>query len=610
MRRISTVQGGFQGALFPVARARRSERGVALIYSVIAVMVVSILAAGFMQLALAVTRRLSSTADTAQAFNIAEAGLAEAYTGLGVARTGNVGTVDAPAAFGGGLVWVEATRHPTGLVELESTAMYGTGRATLGIACEPIARSVASLGFFTLDDLRLNPDVRLDSYDSSKGAYNTQINTPLNNQGMVGSNGNVTIASNNRIFGDVIYGPTGKISIGSGAVVTGGTSARPELETLPPVEVPDIPLAKPVKYLSGVPMVVPPGEAGYQTLDIGKNSKLVLKGPLKLVVGDLMLRLGAQMTFDTTAGPVDLFVTNSVDLNTSSVVTTSSQKTSDSNIYVSAPPGKTVSFGAKSQFFGYIYAPNATVKISAQYELYGGLACKELQLAAQGKMHLDTGLGALLQSALPIMHSWRVVDIPQKVATKRMDPFEVLGLDPHALPTLAEAHEDQVLELRYVAMDGSTQSYFGKESLFDWSDVKEVLYGVRDGLAFFLPDDYATNQQTLTDPLVDLVNSSLTSKQLRDALLAAAPVSDQALIAACARNPKMSKSDLDNVLDAHSHLSDAVLMAAIASPALDSGTLKGDLINNSPLAPAVLAAALARIPPMSPSDITNLLAKQ
>src|SRR5262245_15278256 len=119
--------------------ARGSERGVALIYSVIAVMVVSILAAGFMQLALSVTRRLSSTSDTAQAFNIAEAGLAEAYTGLGVAHTGNVGTVDAPAVFGGGLVWVEATEHASGLVELESTGMYGTGRATLGLVCEPVA---------------------------------------------------------------------------------------------------------------------------------------------------------------------------------------------------------------------------------------------------------------------------------------------------------------------------------------------------------------------------------------------------------------------------------------------------------------------------------------
>jgi len=588
----------------------RAERGAALIYSVLAVMVVSILAAAFLQLTLAVTRRLNASSDTVQALNLAEAGLAEAYTGLAVARTGNVGSIDAPAVFGGGLVWVEATEHASGLVELESTAMYGTGRATLGLVCEPVARSVSSLGFFTLEDLRLNPDVRLDSYDSSQGSYGDQVNTGLNNQGVIGSNGDISIASGNQIFGDVIYGPTGKIDVASGSFVTGGTSARPELETLPPVEVPDIPLAKPVNYLSGVPMVVPPGEAGYEVLDIGKNSKLLLKGPLQIVVGDLTLRLGAEMIFDTTDGPVELYVINSLDFRTSSVVSTTTQVTADSIIMVAAPAGKTVSFGAKSQFYGFIYAPEAEVHISAQYELYGGLACRSLQLAAQGRMHYDTGLGALLESTLPLLHSWRVVDLPQQAAARRMDPFQVLGLDPHALPTLAEAHADQVLEVRYVAQDGSTDSYFGLESDFDWKDVKELLYGVRDGLAFYLPDDYATNTETLSDPMVDLVNSSLSSKDLRDELLAAAPVSDEALTAACLRDPPMDKSDLDNVLDAHIPLGDDVLEAAITSAALDSGTLKNVLIDNSPLSADVMSAVLSRNPPLSASDLTNVLASQ
>lgn len=589
---------------------KQGKRGAALIFSVVAVMVVSILAAGFLQLALSVTRRLSTSSDTSQALNLAEAGLAEAYTGLGVARTGNVGSIDEPAVFGGGLVWVEATDHASGMIELKSTAMYGTGRATLGLVCEPVAIAVASLGFFVDDDLRLNPDVRLDSYDSSQGSYADQVNTSLNNQGIVGSNGDISIASGITIYGDVIYGPTGKVDIASGSVVTGGTSARPELETLPPVEVPPIPLAKPVRYLSGVPMVVPPGEAGYEILDIGKNSTLVLKGPLTIVVGTITLRLGAQLIFDTTDGPIEMYVTESVDFNTGSVVSTTTQVTSDSLIMVAAPQGKTINFGAKSQFYGFIYAPLAEVHISAQYELYGGLVCKALQLAAQGRMHYDTGLGATLASTLPLMHSWRVVELPQQAAVNRMDPFQVLGLDPHALPTLAEAHQDQVLDVRYVAMDGSTDSYFGLESAFDWGDVKELLYGVRDGLAFFLPDDYASNGDAFQDPLVDLVNSSMTSRDLRDALLAASPVSDEGLVAACLRDPPMGKMDLESVLDANVPLSPEVLEAAIDSDALDSGTLKNVLIDNSPLSTEELSAVLARNPPLSTRDLLSVLAKQ
>src|SRR5688572_26134101 len=156
-----------------------ARRGSALVFSVISVTVVSILAAAFMQLALSVTRRLNTTSDNLQALNIAEAGLAEAYMSMGVAHTGNVGTAERPAVFGGGLVWVEAEEHVNGMVELRSTGMYGTGRATLGLVCEPNTLSVASLGFFFSDNLRLNPDVRLDSYDSSQGSYDSQLNTPL-----------------------------------------------------------------------------------------------------------------------------------------------------------------------------------------------------------------------------------------------------------------------------------------------------------------------------------------------------------------------------------------------------------------------------------------------
>ena len=585
------------------------RRGGALVFSVAAVLVVSILAAGFLQLCTMISRRLGTSSDTLQALNIAEAGLCEAYTGLALAHTGNVGSEAEPAFFGGGLMWVEATQHATGMVELECTAMYGTGRATLGIACQPVEVGVAGLGFFTLEDLRLNPDVRLDSYDSNQGSYASQVNTPLNNNGIVGSNGNVSIASGNLIFGDVVYGPTSKASVSAGSTVTGGMSPRAGEEVLPPIEVPPITLGKALKYTSATPMVVPPGEVGYNGLDIGKNTKLVLKGPLTIVVGDMKLGLGAQMVFDTTDGPIEMHVTNSIDLSTSSLVSTTTQVTADSVVLVSAPDGKSVNFGAKSQFYGFIYAPNAETHISAQYEVYGALICKELQLAAQGKMHYDLALGPTIDSLLPTLYSWRVVELPHPAAVNRRDPFQVLDLDPSSLPSPAYAHEDQVLDLRYEDLKGSNQTYFGLESEFDWSLVRTVLYGTRDGVAFLLSDDYY-EAPVANDPLVDLVNSSMTSKQLRDALIAASPVSEEALTAACLRNPPMNESDLMNVLQKQGTLTEDVLLAAVASDSLDSGTLRNLLEDFSPLSSTVMNAVQSRSPSLSLSDLLALLGLQ
>lgn len=586
-----------------------ARNGSALLFSVVAVMVVSILAAGFLQLALSVTRRLNSSSDTLQALNLAEAGLAEAYTGLAVARTGAVGSAEAPAVFGGGLLWVEATTHAGGLVELQSTAMYGTGRATLGLVCEPVPIGVGSLGFFTRESLRLNPDTRLDSYDSSQGTYLEQLNTPLNNQGVVGSNEDVVVAPGDLVFGDVIHGPTGKSEVGKGAVVTGSTSARPELEVLPPIEPPAIPLAKAHVHTGGMPMVVPPGEAGYASLEVGKNAELVLKGPLQLVLGSLRLRSGATLLFDTGDGPVELYVQEELDLDTASSVSTSTQTPADSLIYVTAAAGKTIQFGAKSQFHGFVYAPDADVQVAAKFEIFGGLVCNSAKLAAQGKLHYDRALGAKLESRLPLLHSWRVVELPQQAAAKRIDPFQVLGLDPDTLVSPSEAHEEQVLDVRYVGTDGGTHSYSGSEEDFDWNLVSELVYGLRDGLAFFLPGDYAVLDPVARNPLLDLVDSALSSKDLRDALLAAGSVPTEVLVAACERVPPMSKSDLRNVLDAQP-LSPEVLRAAIASSALDSSALKNVLIDNSPLPSDILTAVLARIPPLGLSDLLNVLANQ
>lgn len=582
--------------------------GGALILSVIAVMVVSILAAGFLQLALSVTRRMSMSSDTLQALNLAEAGLAEAYTGLAVAHTGNVGTSAAPAVFGGGLFWVKAKHDDSGLVELECNAMYGTGRASLGLVCEPQEQPVSGLGFFTLDDLRLNPDTRLDSFDSSQGTYLEQLNTPLNSQALVGSNGDVALASGDTVAGDVSFGPNGKLGLAKGAVVTGSSGARPELEELPPIDVPTIVMSKQPKLAAGASLIVPPGEAGYETLDIGKNGKLVLEGPLTMVVGKLTLRLGAQMTLDTHDGPVQLYVTDTLDLNKGSTVATSSQVTSDAVVMVSAPAGKTVSLGAKSSFYGFIYAPEATVNVAAPYEIFGGLVCHQVQLAAQSGLHCDLALGASLREMLPKMYSWRVVDLPQTAAARRSDPFQVLGLDPDTLRTPARAHEDQVLDVRYVGTDGNTHSYSGQESDFDWSLVLQLLAGVRDGVAFLLP--VAPPATVAPNPLLDLVNSGMNSSALRDALIAASPVGDDVLAAACARSPTMTTSHLKKVLDANVGMGDTALTAAIASNALDSSNLKGVLAANSPLSPGVLAAVLARLPPLKASDLLAVLAKQ
>jgi hypothetical protein len=578
-----------------------------LVLSLTAVVVVSLLAAAFLQLALSVTRRLASSADSLQALNIAEAGLSEAYTGLAMARTGNVGSRASPAVFGGGLFWVASERHASGLVELESTAMYGTGRATLALACEPVEPSVTALGLFSGADLALASGVAVDSFDSSLGPYGEQLGTPTNARALVGSNGDVTLASGSAVQGDVQFGPTGTLALAPEASLSGTSAPRPELAELPAIDVPEVEMRpRPPRSLDPS-QVIPPGTVGYERLEVGRNSTLVLQGPLELVVGALVLRRGAELAFETGGGPVELFVTKELAMDAGSSVATSSAVPSDVLLLLALPQGASAALAARSVFHGFVYAPGATLSVSSSFEVFGGIACEELRLAQGARVHFDLALGASLESQLPLLHAWRVVDLPQQGNPLRKDPFRELGLDPDALEVPAKSHEDQVLRVKYVATDGSIDAYSGLESEFDWSQVAQLLFGARDGVAFFLP---APKEPRPPDPLLDLVASGMSSKDLRDALLAAAPVSTQVLVAACERVPPMDTSDLRNVLDACVPLADPALLAAVASSALDSSALKNVLIDNSPLSPAVLAATTSRVPSLPASDLVNVLAAQ
>ena len=95
-------------------RVRSGRRGNALVLSLIVVLVVSTLAASFLQLTSAVTRRQANAVDIKQAFYLAESGLTEAYSGLMQGKTGSVGSQADPAIFGRGLFWVELPKERAG----------------------------------------------------------------------------------------------------------------------------------------------------------------------------------------------------------------------------------------------------------------------------------------------------------------------------------------------------------------------------------------------------------------------------------------------------------------------------------------------------------------
>jgi len=471
------------------ARGAGKERGSALVLSLVAVGTVVVLAASFTQFASAVGNRQTQSVHKKRAFYLAEAGLAEAFAAFSCGRSGNVGSEEAPALLGEGVFWVEATELVPGIVRLESTGMVGAGRAVLSLVAQRGDIDVASLGVFSNGPLSLGAGSRVDAYDSSLGDYSTQLDK---SGASLASNESITITGSilmpTTVEGDVTPGPEATVTTTGTVLVTGSQSRSFESIVLPEVDLPELPLEGAQDHASPYPLVLPPGKAGYAGLTVRSGAQAIVQGPAVLVLGSLLLESTAELVFDTSGGPIELYVTDSLVASARSLLTTAGADPSKVKIQVPGETAAPVQLRAQGAFHGVVYAPHAEVVLGASINYHGALVADALTLNGAAKLHFDKHLLELAgEKQLPIVLSWRLEELGTLEGGLSADPFAELGLDPATLPRPAAALEDQMLDIHYYDAVDVYHRYTGLESAFDWGVVKTVIEATRDGVDVLIP---------------------------------------------------------------------------------------------------------------------------
>lgn len=468
------------------AEGRERRRGGALVLSLAAVGAIAILAVGYLQLSSTLARRQTGAVDNNLAFYTAEAGLTEAYAGIMIGKTGNIGSPEQPAVYGDGLFWVEANPVDQERVELRATGMANSGRATLALVLRKGSVDVSSLGFFSAGDITVGDGTRIDGWDSDLGSYTDQADGTANVLGRLGSNGTITLidgASNlvTTVLGDVAPGPAGSVVVVGNPTVAGTSAPSLTATTLPLLNVPTPTLLPAISHAAGVPLVLPGGSWGLTHLGLLQDAEVTIQGPAQVVIQGIDVADGASLTLDTQGGPIQLYVTGDIDIAAGASVTTTEQVPSRLRLYVDGEAS--VDLRGPSQFYGLIYAPEGTISLESEFEVFGGLVAGELSLEDGARLHYDVALAKnALDDAKPVVESWRIVELPTDIPKGfDGDPFVTLGLDPSLLQAPAASHADQTIQVTYVDSGGATQSYDGLESTFDWSNVATVLSLVRQG---------------------------------------------------------------------------------------------------------------------------------
>lgn len=379
---------------------RRS--GSALITAVAVTVFLGTLSLLFMTVATRHQQESSSSQRRLSSFYAAEAGLNVAWVDLQAGGDGVVGSADAPESMGGLEFHVEATEVEDGLVSLVSTGSDGHAHSRVELLVEDTSAEITDFGIFGERGVTVASNAKVDSYNSSLGTYLSQVSGDhAHSNGNLGSNDDIAVAANAKIWGYAQYGPSvdDTISIGSSVTLTDGYGAAENEQTLAPVVVPSYTSSGSLTVNTGTSKTIGPGNLLYSSVTTKSNSSLTVKGPCNLVItNSALVNANSSWTFDSSSGPIVVYAVKDFELRSNSTVSTTSTDPTKLTLYLtgthasesSASPK--ITLASNSNFYGTVHAPDLSVTVSSNFELYGSLKAQWITLASNSKVHYDERL--------------------------------------------------------------------------------------------------------------------------------------------------------------------------------------------------------------------------
>jgi hypothetical protein len=383
------------------------------------------LSAALFTMALADSRETRGECERIHARYVTQAALAQSMSQLQSGQPGAVGSRSAPFVWGTSRYWVEAEPLPDDLVRLRATGVGDRQGASQELVVRAVPNTIWRYGAFGREFLHMDSNAHVDSYDSRLGGYagqatnGTGASTHARENGHVGANGHVRIEQNALVWGDASAGPGHVTEVLGNAAVSGSTASSSAEIELPAIVVPTF--ANYGSVLFGSDDTIPSSDRRYGNLTVGTNTTLTIVGPANIVVTNLRLRSGSDIIVDASAGPVTFYVLDDFQVNSNATIQSTTQDPLDVAINLLSDNVinpevsvdlDVVDFDSNSKVFGTIYAPSAAIVIESNFELYGSLIARSVDLDSNTHFHFDEALLDATSTGIPIYETvlWR--DLP------------------------------------------------------------------------------------------------------------------------------------------------------------------------------------------------------
>jgi Tfp pilus assembly protein PilX len=400
----------------------KNEKGIVLITALLFLMVLTVLGTTAIVISSTDIQIGGNYKLSKQAFYDAEAGIQYAIKNIenGLAAetlslTGSSVAVNytAPSGFSFDPV--------TTLTQVESTSNYrfqATGHAANNTSStiEVVIKrdTLLNYGIFGDDEIDMKNSGAAYSYDSRV----TPNPTPADSTGEadIGSNKLVTGHNGTIIDGDVALGDDGLGTEGvytpmgsPGPTVTGTAGVDVDRVTPDPLGAIGGDLATTFSTVSsGSNDNVWGGIAGNTiSLNNGETKTLLGKaGGADYYVTSIDLKNGSTLNIDATAGPVNIYLTGSLNTHNSATINLNGLPP-DFTIYSNSTAK--IDFKHGSAFKGTVYAPYADIDMKNSSEVYGILWAKTVDIKNSGQFFFDTALKDKFASDDISIVSWREV---------------------------------------------------------------------------------------------------------------------------------------------------------------------------------------------------------
>lgn len=383
---------------------REGERGSVLVTAVIVTMLLGTAALTFMGVSARHQREGNASDGEINSFYAAEAGLSAALVGMRNGGDGNLGSERAPLALGGLRYWVEAHAVDGQTTSLVATGAGGSRTTQIELLVEEQSGEISDFGLFGERLVDLKSNCLIDSFNSSLGTYASQVSGGFASEnGNVGSNDDIQLASNGKVYGFAQYGPDldDSISLAANVTLSDGYGAASTGVVLAPVVAPSFASLGAYTVNTGQNKTIGPGNLQYTTLATKSNSSLKVVGPCKLVISSsATINANSTWTLDATNGPIEIYALGSFELKSNSTVATTTQDPTQLTLYLAGQHtsvGDTtpkLDFSSNSQFYGTIHAPDLSVQIASNFELYGSVKAEWLTVASNARLHYDEVLAS------------------------------------------------------------------------------------------------------------------------------------------------------------------------------------------------------------------------